>query len=336
MTFNKMDNHWLLDVGCVLREFPVLKFLEASSVLFNVFFIIVGSTIAPILLIYMFLFTRFWFLPLLYTIWIYIDRDAGFTGDRKLYFLRNLKLFHYFRDYFPIKLIKTADLPADRNYLLVMYPHGIIGYSVLANFGSNANNFDHLYPGIDTRQVTLNSNFHSPFTREYLLFLGGCAASESSLLCQLNSKPAKAIVLVAGGAQESLLAHPGTYKIVINNRKGFIRIALKSGASIVPIISFGENDAHYQLRSKWWTRVQKFFHRYTRIVPIIPIPIAPMRRPINTVVGAPINTPKVECPSPELIDEYHEKFKCELLTLFNKYKGTYEVTSGEKAVLEMY
>lgn len=61
------------------------------------------------------------------------------------------------------------------------------------------------------------------------IFSGGCAASESSLLCQLNSKPAKAIVLVAGGAQESLLAHPGTYKIVINNRKGFIRIALKSG-----------------------------------------------------------------------------------------------------------
>ena len=47
--------------------------------------------------------------------------------------------------------------------------------------------------------------------------------------------------MIVGGAAESLEAFPGQYRLVLRKRKGFIRIALETGASLVPVFSFGEN-----------------------------------------------------------------------------------------------
>lgn len=45
-----------------------------------------------------------------------------------------------------------------------------------------------------------------------------------------------------GGALESLHVVPGTMDIIVKRRQGFVRLACETGASIVPVISFGEND----------------------------------------------------------------------------------------------
>jgi Diacylglycerol acyltransferase len=49
-------------------------------------------------------------------------------------------------------------------------------------------------------------------------------------------------MIVVGGAAESLNAFPGTYNLVLKKRLGFIKLALRNGASLVPVLSFGEND----------------------------------------------------------------------------------------------
>ena len=49
-------------------------------------------------------------------------------------------------------------------------------------------------------------------------------------------------MLVLGGAAESLNAHPGKLELVLRGRKGFVRIALQTGASLVPCLGYGEND----------------------------------------------------------------------------------------------
>lgn len=82
-------------------------------------------------------------------------------------------MFEYFGNYFPVKLIKTAELPTGTNYLMVMYPHGILPMGVLPNFGSSANKIEtEVFPGIDVRFITLDINFYCPVTREYFLSLG--------------------------------------------------------------------------------------------------------------------------------------------------------------------
>lgn len=48
-------------------------------------------------------------------------------------------------------------------------------------------------------------------------------------------------MIVVGGAAEALYAFPGKYDLVLKKRLGFIRVAIRNGACLVPVISFGEN-----------------------------------------------------------------------------------------------
>lgn len=78
-----------------------------------------------------------------------------------------------------------------------------------------------------------------PFLRDIMLALGFCDVSKQSIeyLC---GKPegGNAAVIVVGGAAESLDARPGSCIVTIKNRKGFIRMALKTGYFIFLIIIF--------------------------------------------------------------------------------------------------
>lgn len=48
------------------------------------------------------------------------------------------------------------------------------------------------------------------------------------------------MILSVGGAQEAMKSKPGEYKIYLKKRKGFIKVVLETGASLVPVFSFGE------------------------------------------------------------------------------------------------
>lgn len=52
---------------------------------------------------------------------------------------------------------------------------------------------------------------------------------------------------VSGGAEEALDAHPGYHTLTLKSRRGFIREALKTGAHLVPVYSFGENEVFEQV-----------------------------------------------------------------------------------------
>lgn len=50
-----------------------------------------------------------------------------------------------------------------------------------------------------------------------------------------------------GGAEEALEARPGHNVLTLRHRKGFIKVALQTGAQLVPMYSFGENNLFYQV-----------------------------------------------------------------------------------------
>lgn len=72
--------------------------------------------------------------------------------------------------------------------------------------------------------------FKFPFLRDVMLALGFCDVSKESIehLCGKEEK-GNAVIILVGGAAESLDAHAGSYTVTIKNRKGFIRMALKTG-----------------------------------------------------------------------------------------------------------
>jgi len=54
--------------------------------------------------------------------------------------------------------------------------------SAWASFDTDGCNFPDLYPGLDVRALTLESNFRLPFVREFLLFHGVCDVSKQTCL----------------------------------------------------------------------------------------------------------------------------------------------------------
>lgn len=65
------------------------------------------------------------------------------------------------------------------------------------------------------------------------------------------SKPSGQVsILIVGGALEALEATANQIKLVLNRRKGFIKLALRFGVDLVPTFSFGEQFIYSQADNK--------------------------------------------------------------------------------------
>ena len=60
----------------------------------------------------------------------------------------------------------------------------------------------------------------------------------------------KVSVLVVGGALEALEGHQNEIRLIINRRKGFIKLALRYGVDLVPTFSFGEQAIYTQAENE--------------------------------------------------------------------------------------
>ena len=66
----------------------------------------------------------------------------------------------------------------------------------------------------------------------------------------LREEKGTAAVLIPGGALEALNSDENTIRLVLNRRKGFIKLALRFGVDLVPTFSFGENFIYDQVKAE--------------------------------------------------------------------------------------
>lgn len=297
----------------------------------------------PLIAAYIFFCTQYWYLMLLYVLWIYCDRETPYNGGRKIKSWKTSIISKYTRDYYPTGLVKTADLSADKNYLFAAFPHGVLCSHVCTNFIHDTEIFQQFYPHVDLYFASLDGNFYSPIARDVLLSTGMVSVSERSLFNVLTGKPnsGTGCLIVVGGAAESFYADTDEYKLVLKNRKGFVRIALQTGASLVPVFGFGENQLFNLAKNKWLLKFQNFIYKHFGFAPIIILGRGlgsfkfqiPKRLPLITVVGKPIDLPKIEHPTKEEVTFYHQKFKDELYAIFEKYKTKYDPLGNDAKLI---
>jgi 2-acylglycerol O-acyltransferase 2 len=200
--------------------------------------------------------------------------------------------------------------------------------------------------------LTLDSNFRIPIYRDYLLAMGLASVSRSS--CEnilsrggVNGEGmGRAITIVVGGARESLDAQPGTLRLVLKRRKGFIKLAIRTGADLVPVLAFGENELYEQLIPQQHTYIHKFqmavkkFLGFT--VPLFhargvfnyDVGLMPYRRPLNIVVGKPIKVERQKMPEDGYVSQVHAEYMRELERLWEEWRGDF-AGGEEDAVLEI-
>ncbi|KAI8972643.1 diacylglycerol acyltransferase [Pilobolus umbonatus] len=279
-----------------------------------------------------------WPILLAYLTFIFVDKTPE-KGGRRIEAFRQMRLWNYFADYFPVKLVKEADLDPSKNYIFGYHPHGIISMGAFANFATEGTGFSKNFPGIVPHLLTLTTNFQLPFYRDFLLSCGLANVSRKSCEYILQSGPGKSITIVVGGASESLHARPGVHELVLKRRLGFIRLAIKQQAQLVPVYAFGENDIYDVVESREGSKLHYYQKKMQTILgftlPLFHargifnynVGIFPFRRPITTVFGKPIVVPGLEEgqiePTRDQLLAVQKLYIEELQAIFEKYKDQY-------------
>ncbi|KAM6386326.1 2-acylglycerol O-acyltransferase 2 [Alca torda] len=316
---------------------PLQRRLQTASVVQWVFSFLGLAQCCVAAFIVLF-FTRFWLVSVLYAAWWFIDREKPNQGGRKINALRKCIIWRYMRDYFPVTLVKTAELDPRQNYLMGFHPHGVLAAGAFINFCTEASGFSTLFPGITPHLMMLSLWFRIPFLRDYLMS-GGLVSSSKESASYVLQKPGggNMLAIIVGGAQEALDARPGSYTLLLKNRKGFVRLAIEHGTPLVPIFSFGENDLYNQVRNPKGSWLRQLQHRLQQIMGIsLPLfhargvfqysfGLIPYRRPICSVVGKPIPVQRKHRPSEEEVDQVHQKYLNELSKLFEEHKAKYNI-----------
>uniref|UniRef100_A0AC34QJM0 Diacylglycerol acyltransferase n=2 Tax=Panagrolaimus sp. JU765 TaxID=591449 RepID=A0AC34QJM0_9BILA len=168
--------------------------------------------------------------------------------------------------------------------------------------------------------------------------MGMISSDAASIEYALTMEPqSRAVAIVPGGAEESLDSHSYNYDLTLKERKGFVKLAIKTGASLVPVYQFGETGTYHQIpneRGSFVRRVQQTIKNATGISPIIVsgagffnnyFGIIPKKVKITTVVGAPIHITKNPNPTKEEITHVHDRYVAALVNLFEDNKKKYRV-----------
>ncbi|CDO57007.1 hypothetical protein DV495_002704 [Geotrichum candidum] len=229
----------------------------------------------------------------------------------------------------------AADLKrVGRQYIFGYHPHGIISMGAMGGIATEGSNWSRLFPGIPVSTLTLITQFQLPLFREYLLSLGFASVSKRS--CTTLLKQGQSICIVLGGAQESLLARPGQLNLVLNKRKGFVKLAMTvPNTTLVPTLAFGENDVYDQVSNDEHStlyKIQDFLKRklgftlpllHARGIFNYDFGIIPYRRPINIVIGEPIDMPYRSNPSEAEVDYYHRLYVSKLKKIYDDFKDKF-------------
>ncbi|PHJ23464.1 dgat2l1-prov protein [Cystoisospora suis] len=251
--------------------------------------------------------------------------------------VRTLSIWKYVGEYFPFTLLKenpTTKFPTDKNYLFGFHPHGVFGFSCSGQFAGRSlrpeNDIGAILPGLDFRITTLELNMRTPFFRHILQLMGFMSCSKHNIVNVLQSEPkGKAVVLLVGGAREACLAEEGKNDLVLKKRRGFFEVALKTGASLVPMYSLGENDLYTVVK----TPLSKELSERTMQIFGFSCPIffgrgvlqlfLPLRVPTFTMIGDPIQCQRIENPTEQDIAKLRETYCKALQRVFQKVKAAY-------------
>lgn len=179
--------------------------------------------------------------------------------------------------------------------------------------------------------------FKIPLMRRLLSYIGGFPATRENVLRRMkNSKPGTLFFLAVGGISEMFYGMQDTEDIILNKRRGWLRLALQSGYDgIFPSYALGSNQAYHRFS---YFHKGSIFHALSKKFRMSFVPFygryffAPFRVPMCTIVGKMIAIPK-NIPSDKIeneVDKLQALYKAELRRIY--YKGRKELVqklSGE-------
>ena len=226
--------------------------------------------------------------------------------------------------YFPAKTICKAELCKDKAYILAAWPHGLLGG------GGHFCFVDLHLQGFHTICTAASVIQYIPFMRRFMSTVGSCDVGKAALTRVLRpaSYPYSVAHLVVGGINEMFYGGGDVEQIVLHKRKGFIKLAMQSGAAIIPSYTFGTNQMYWRPFGPKSALAKLSSMIQVSLVPwcgrwYIPFSFVPFKVPVLTVLGEVFEVPHTAEPTSEEVERVHAAFCEAMRALFDQHKQDY-------------
>lgn len=165
------------------------------------------------------------------------------------------------------RVVLTTNLAGHRNYVFGLHPHGILNLTNGLTFERGGLRL-RKYGGMDDLDVRvggLESVFNIPLNREFMLYgYGAVSVGARAMKTQLVER-GRSIGIIPGGAIEALFTSfdvpeagertkskrrrgsINKLRLVLADRRGFVKLAVFAQTPLVPCLGFGENALFRQV-----------------------------------------------------------------------------------------
>lgn len=219
--------------------------------------------------------------------------------------------------------VEYRDDISEGKHIFLFHPHGAFSIANMLHVGTTLTNWKYR----PIKGTILNKLFWLPFAKEILDALNFVPSNYDTMKSVIEEGHSLTICL--GGVKEILYTEANTMKLSIKNKKGAFRLALETGAPLVPVVSYGENELFELSKHSWLEPIQQILIHYGLYLPVptiksckswFGIPWTPLKNPIRTVVGKPIKVVQIDEPTEKDIIDLRETYFKALNDLYNETK----------------
>jgi len=201
-----------------------------------------------------------------------------------------------------------------------MHPHGVFPFVSVCAVTSTLQAKDGFGDGIlDLPTAVANVIRTMPILKDVVGVFGCIDASGSYLKSRLQRRKGS-VVLYVGGMVELFYASPKKETVFLKQRKGFVKLALRTGADLVPVYLFGNTTSLEALKWPILAKISRktgvsftlFWGRW-----FLPLP---KKVKLTYARGRPLGLPHIEHPTDADVEKYHALYVQKLVELFDRYK----------------
>ena len=235
--------------------------------------------------------------------------------------------------YFPIHVEYThKDLSSENGNIYMYEPHDIFPLGIFGLHNSLS-----MHSRKTAKVLASSAILKFPFVRQIWYCCGIDSIDKQT--CTHYAKNKYDMVMTPGGVRE--VYHNFIKKrneknvyIPIQNRYGFVKLAMENNKNIVPIVSFGQKEVYLPRNIFPISFISKVFSAL-KFVPLFfvgkyKIPLgAPFRYKIHVIVGKPLNIDENDT-----LESYHKKVCKELVNLYDTHKRKYGYEDSEMIIID--
>ena len=236
-----------------------------------------------------------------------------------------IKVISFLKSLYP-KTIKNIEENMKKSFVLhgdiskpglyLWHPHGMTASSPYVHCVVNSARDENIVLS------TLSIWFKIPIFRELITLFKLIDSNYETLKANLENN--KSVSLVLGGVEEMFYIEEKKLTLVLNKRKGYLRLALETKKPLIPVITYGENELYQPSEDSvntWLNKIlKKNFNIMTPLVSMESLKRWTMlnEKPLDEVsthVGEPILPLENDT-----METLKERYKTALEDLFNKTK----------------